>query len=145
MVGGVVRWLLFVAVLFSGKAATERQAGLILPGAGRSGDPTPGSPHGDGDEARGRPWSALRRSVWGGYGSRRLWGRRRLLEAVRGVVDAGLARQRLGRWWAGRLGLLLIPALFSPPSACPLSRVGFCGGAGRICVLLDGFAVSGGR
>jgi hypothetical protein len=69
----------------------------------------------------------------------------RLLEAVHGVVDAGLARQGLGRWWAGRLGLLLIPTLFSPPSAFLLPRAGFRGGAVLNCELLAGFASSGGR
>jgi hypothetical protein len=69
---------------------------------------------------------------------------RRLLETVRGVVDAGLARQGFGRWCAGRLGLLLIPALFSPPSTFLLPRASFRGGAGRICELLAGFAGSGG-
>jgi hypothetical protein len=62
---------------------------------------------------------------------------------VRSVVDAKLARQGLGRWWAGRLGLLLIPALFSLPSAFPLPWVGFRGQASWIFVLPAGFAGSG--
>ena len=66
------------------------------------------------------------------------------MEALRGVVEAGLARQGLGLWWAGRLGLLLIPALFSPSSTFSLPRDGSLGGAGRICFLLAGFAGSGG-
>jgi hypothetical protein len=57
------------------------------------------------------------------------------------VVDAELARQGgLGRWWARRLGLLLISDLFSPPSAFLLPWVGFRGGASWIFVLLAGFA-----
>jgi hypothetical protein len=50
---------------------------------------------------------------------------RRLLEAPCGVVEAGLAWRGLGRWWAGRLGLLLIPTLFSLSAAFPLPRTGF--------------------
>ena len=50
---------------------------------------------------------------------------RRLLEALCGVVDAVPARQGVGRWWARQLGLLLIPALFSPSSAFLLARAGF--------------------
>ena len=49
-----------------------------------------------------------------------------------------------GRWWVGRLGLLLILALFSMPSAFPLSRASFHGGAGRFCLLLAGIAGCGG-
>jgi hypothetical protein len=46
----------------------------------------------------------------------------------------------LGHGWAGRQGLLLILALFSPPSAFPLPWPGFRGGAGLTCLLLAGFA-----
>ena len=47
------------------------------------------------------------------------WGRRRLLEVLRCVVDAGLARQGSEHWWVWQLGLLLISTLFFPSSAFP--------------------------
>jgi hypothetical protein len=69
------------------------------------------------------------------------------VEATGGLTQHGgygAARQGLGRWWIGRLGLLLILAFFSPPSVVLFPRAGFRGGAGRICLLLVSFASFGG-
>jgi hypothetical protein len=68
----------------------------------------------------------------------------KLLETLCGVIDVGLTRQGLGRWWARRLGLLLIPTLFSLPTAFPFPHAGFRSEAAQICWLLAGFAGFGG-
>jgi hypothetical protein len=52
-----------------------------------------------------------------------------LLEALGGGIDAGTARQWLRWWWAGQLGLLLVPALFSDHLPSPLLGQDFSGQA----------------
>jgi hypothetical protein len=60
--------------------------------------------------------------------------------------DAGLARQVLGCWWVGCLGLLLIPTLFSLPSSFPphSGTADPHGGVGRSYMLQTDFAAFGG-
>lgn len=62
-------------------------------------------------------------------------------------VDVGSVWRVSGRFWAGRLGHLLFSGLSSLPSAFLLTWAYLRGGAGRICLLLAGFASSarGGR
>jgi hypothetical protein len=67
---------------------------------------------------------------------------RRLLE--RDVVDVGLAPVVLGCRWAGRLGLLLILAFFSQPSAFPDLGLASVAKLVRFCLPLDGFTGSAG-